>query len=90
MNLKRNLLITLLMLLGFFANGQSRSEHLKQLFDTLYAKHQFNGCVPIADSGRPIFKSAYGYADLDKKTALNLETRFEVTKGFIVFIKPVD
>lgn len=83
--MKKSLLITLLMLLGFFTNGQSRSEQLQQLFDTLYAKHQFNGCVLIADSGHPIFKNAYGYADLDKKTALNLETRFELaslTKQF--------
>lgn len=76
--MKKGPLVTLLMLIAFFTNGQSRSEQLQQLFDTLYLRHQFNGCVLVADAGKPIFQSAYGYADLDKQILLNQDTRFEV------------
>jgi len=76
--MKKSPLVSLLVLIVFFTNGQSRSEQLQQLFDTLYTRHQFNGCVLVADSGKPIFQGAYGYADLDRKILLNLETRFEV------------
>lgn len=83
--MKESPLLILLILAGFFTNGQNRSRQLQQLFDTLYAKHQFNGCVLVADAGTPVFQGAFGYADLDKKIPLNLDTRFEiasVTKQF--------
>ncbi|WP_142683060.1 serine hydrolase domain-containing protein [Chitinophaga polysaccharea] len=76
--MKESPLLALLILAAFFTNGQNRSLQLQQLFDTLYAKHQFNGCVLVADAGKSVFQGAFGYADLDKKTLLDLDTRFEI------------
>lgn len=83
--MKENFLLIVLILVVFLTNGQDRSLQLQQLFDTLYTKHQFNGCVLVADADKPVFQGAFGYADLDKKIPLDMDTRFEmasVTKQF--------
>ncbi len=49
---------------------------LDELLTGLYENRQFNGVVLAAESGRIIFKKAYGYANFEKGTLLTTKTPF--------------
>lgn len=51
---------------------------LDSLFTTLAGKGYFNGCVLVAEGGKPIYDTAIGYANFDTKQKLNNETMFEL------------
>ncbi|MBS0028916.1 serine hydrolase domain-containing protein [Chitinophaga sp. 22321] len=82
MNKKR--LQILLFLIGsgiifyFPGKAQDRVTQLNTLFDSLAARQDFNGCILVAENGKPIFEKAVGYADLDKKVPNRISTRFEL------------
>jgi len=46
----------------------------------------FNGVVSVLQNGEPIFKKAYGYADLPNRRPNNTDTIFEVASGSKVFV----
>lgn len=50
----------------------------EQMFLDLVKADAFSGVVMIAKDGRPIFAKAYGLADKNKKTANNLDTKFNL------------
>jgi CubicO group peptidase (beta-lactamase class C family) len=58
--------------------AQNRHNSLKALFDTLYARNNFSGCVLVAENGILFFEQAQGYANYDKGVRLNIDTRFEL------------
>jgi CubicO group peptidase (beta-lactamase class C family) len=58
--------------------AQVKQVQLQQLFDTLYARQNFNGCVLVAENGKPLIKKAYGYADLLEKRILDTNSVFEL------------
>jgi CubicO group peptidase (beta-lactamase class C family) len=58
--------------------AQDKRAQLHALFDTLYARENFNGCVLIAENGQPLIKQAYGYADLQQKRWLDANSVFEL------------
>jgi len=58
--------------------AQQTAKNLAHLFDSLEARDGFNGCVLVAEDGKPIFSRAIGYANLDKKQVLNIRTDFEL------------
>jgi CubicO group peptidase (beta-lactamase class C family) len=58
--------------------AQQMLKNLTHLFDSLQQRDGFNGCVLVAEDGKPIFDKAIGYADLDKKQLLNTQTAFEL------------
>ncbi|WP_159441084.1 serine hydrolase [Pedobacter caeni] len=60
------------------AYAQDKSAKLKALFDTLYLDQNFNGCVLVAEEGKPVFMKAYGYADQEKKRLLDTKSVFEL------------
>ena len=49
---------------------------LKTELEKLAADDQFSGAVLIAKAGQPIFQTAYGYADREKKILNTVETKF--------------
>lgn len=69
---------SVLILLLSCVYGQHPAKQLNQFFDSLYTTGRFNGCVLMADSGKVLFKKAYGFADMEKKIPLTLNTRFEL------------
>jgi hypothetical protein len=54
------------------------AKELERKFDELTAKDQFSGVVMIAKDGQPLWQKAYGMQDREKKTPVNLETRFRL------------
>jgi CubicO group peptidase (beta-lactamase class C family) len=54
------------------------TKDLDQLLTKLTAEDRFSGVVLMAKDGKPFFQKAYGYADRDKKTSNNLDTRFRL------------
>lgn len=59
------------------ASAQTEKK-LDSLFSTLAKQGYLNGCVLIADQGKPIYQKAFGYANFDTKQALTNETMFEL------------
>jgi len=59
-------------------NAQTKAKMLHRLFDSLANAHQYNGSVLVADSGKVIFKGAYGYADFEHRVPVSLQTGFEI------------
>jgi len=57
--------------------AQKRNQ-LDSLFTILAKKGCFNGCVLVAENGKPIYDTAFGYANFEAKQKLNNETMFEL------------
>jgi CubicO group peptidase (beta-lactamase class C family) len=58
---------------------------IDSLFQILSTKRGFNGNVLIAQGGKVLYENAFGYADLEEKTPLNIESTFQlasITKQF--------
>jgi CubicO group peptidase (beta-lactamase class C family) len=58
---------------------------IDSLFQVLSTQRGFNGNVLIAQGGKVIYENAFGYADLEEKTPLNIESTFQlasITKQF--------
>jgi CubicO group peptidase (beta-lactamase class C family) len=70
--------VILLCVAAVASMAQDKKAQLDALFDTLYARENFNGCVLIAENGKPIIKKAYGYADLQEKRMLDTNSVFEL------------
>lgn len=58
--------------------GQSITKNLDSLFNIMSKKGQLNGSVLIAESGKPVYQKAFGYANMETKQPLNNETMFEL------------
>ncbi|MET6999238.1 serine hydrolase domain-containing protein [Chitinophaga defluvii] len=71
-------LCLLCLLTAPLASAQQTAKNLAHLFDSLEARGGFNGCVLVAEEGKPIFSRAIGYANQDKKQLLNIRTDFEL------------
>ena len=48
--------------------------------------NDFNGVVSISQNGVPLFKKAFGYADLPNKRPNKTDTIFEVASGSKAFV----
>lgn len=55
-----------------------KAEWLDGIFENLHKRHGFSGSVVYAEKGRLIFKNAYGYADIRKKTPLLTTSSFQI------------
>lgn len=68
------------LLLALFVSSAyaQKAQKLDSLFTTLYNKGGFNGCVLVAEDGKPIYDKAFGYADFTAKRPLNNNTVFEL------------
>jgi len=53
-------------------------KQLDSLYTTLNQQGSFNGCVLIAEDGKPIYEKAFGYTNFDTKQPLTTQTEFEL------------
>ncbi|MES2371143.1 MAG: serine hydrolase [Bacteroidota bacterium] len=62
-----------------------QTKALDSLFEILDKQGILNGCILVAENGKPIYQKAFGYASFSTKQLLNNQTAFElasVTKQF--------
>ena len=62
--------------------------NIDQFFTNRFKKGLFNGNILFAKNGKIVIKKSYGYADVNKKTPLELTTRFQLasaSKPFTAF-----
>lgn len=59
------------------ANGQT-VQKLDSLYGTLYKQGNFNGCILVAEDGKPVYEKAFGYANFENKQLLTNQTMFEL------------
>lgn len=71
-------LVVIYCLFVFTVKAQNRQRSLNALFDTIYARNNFSGCVLVAENGVPLFEKALGYANYEKRIPLNIQTQFEL------------
>lgn len=57
---------------------QNVSKKLDSVLKRINKRHDFNGSVLVAKSGKLIFANEYGYADFNKKTKLNKNSIFQL------------
>jgi CubicO group peptidase (beta-lactamase class C family) len=79
--------LPILFLSGVFALGfnANKTAQVDQLFSSYNAKDTPGAAVMVIKNGKPIFKRAYGLANLEEKTPVKLATNFRlasVTKQF--------
>jgi CubicO group peptidase (beta-lactamase class C family) len=72
------LIITVLASILSDAAFAQKSNKLDSLFSKLAANGYFNGCVLVAEQGKPIYEKAFGYANFDTKQKLDNQTMFEL------------
>lgn len=51
---------------------------IDSLLTYLYANNKFMGSIAIQEKGEIVFEKAYGYADVETKTAANPKTRYKI------------
>ncbi|WP_461449086.1 serine hydrolase domain-containing protein [Mucilaginibacter sp.] len=83
MDIKLRLLIRcfFIFFLLFFNAGLTFSQSnykLDSLFTTLYKNGDFNGCVMVAENGKPIYEKALGFANFENNKPLDNQTMFEL------------
>jgi CubicO group peptidase (beta-lactamase class C family) len=57
---------------------QKTVQQIEALLQAAQARGQFNGTVLVSDKGQIIYRKALGYADLEKKTPLRIDSVFEL------------
>src|SRR5476651_482692 len=60
------------------AQNTNVEKKLDSLFSTLAGQGYLNGCVLIAEDGKPVYEKAFGYANFDTKQPLTNQTMFEL------------
>jgi CubicO group peptidase (beta-lactamase class C family) len=55
-----------------------KAHKLDSLFNGLHKRIGFNGCVLYAEQGRKVYEGAFGYADYDYRSKLDLESAFQL------------
>lgn len=55
-----------------------KSEWLHDIFENLHQRHGFSGSVLYAEKGRLVYKEAFGYANIGKKTDLTTHSAFQL------------
>ncbi|RPE09221.1 serine hydrolase [Chitinophaga lutea] len=74
----RTLLACSLLMLPILPGFAQTKKKLDSLFETLHRQGVFNGCVLIAEEGRPVYKKAFGYANFETKQLLHEGSVFEL------------
>ncbi|WP_153799133.1 serine hydrolase domain-containing protein [Foetidibacter luteolus] len=65
---QKTLFIFLLLVTSLHLAGQNKKAYIKHYFSTLAKNKQFNGGVIVAEKGKIIYKSGFGFADFSNKT----------------------
>ena len=67
-----------LLIIKVYSGYAQDTKELDSLFETLSRQNALNGCVLIAENGKPIYEKAFGYADFKSKRVLNNQSVFEL------------
>ena len=59
-------------------HADEKAAKLKAAFALRVQNAKFNGCVLVAQRGQVIFSNSYGYSDLKNKTALKINSAFQL------------
>ncbi len=76
----KTIIVSVIFLIGLVFNvlSQDIRGNLDSLFNTLYHKHDLNGCVLVAEKGKVIHKKAFGFSDYNKQKELTTNSMFEL------------
>jgi len=74
----KKILIILLIYISNTALGQNEFNTLDSTLTRICLNSEFNGIILIGNQDSIIFSKAYGYADLEKKTKIDLNTQFYI------------
>ncbi len=55
-----------------------KSEWLHDIFENLHKRNGFSGSVLYVEKGRAVYKEAFGYADIGKKTLLSTHSAYQL------------
>lgn len=67
----------LFLLICVTASAQ-KNKILDSVFQDLHRQGAFNGCIIVAEDGKPIYEKAFGYANFETKQTLNNQSIFEL------------
>jgi CubicO group peptidase (beta-lactamase class C family) len=73
----RGVIACLLLVITNYGYTQN-TKQLDSLFEGLNRQSALNGCILIAENGKPIYEKAFGYADFNLKRLLNNQSVFEL------------
>lgn len=76
MRIHHVLLITAALLSPAVPAKDQLAADIKAEAERRVARDEFSGAVLLAQAGKPIYQSAFGYADRERKTPNSLDTRF--------------
>lgn len=72
------MIVGLMLSLSMHMGYAQQTKMLDSLFETLNKQGVLNGCILIAEEGKPIYQKAFGYANFATKQLLNNQTVFEL------------
>lgn len=76
--MKKWIAVFISLLLYFPVQSQTKVEKIDDLLQRYYDYNLFNGTVLIADSGEVIYENAFGYANLEWKVPMTVDTKFRI------------
>ncbi len=86
---KMHALLTILLLLTLATRAQSTVEKIDELMQAYYNTGKYTGVVLVADSGKVIYRKAFGYANYGDSIPNTLEGKFRIssmTKQFTAML----
>jgi len=66
-------------------NIKAKEEYLKDYFTSLNRSGVFNGNILVAENGRILYSGSFGFANKQKRTELNLNSRFQLASVTKIF-----
>jgi CubicO group peptidase (beta-lactamase class C family) len=71
-------IISFLLILSIQMGYTQQTKELDSLFETLHKEGVLNGCILVAEEGKPVYQKTFGYANFETKQLLNNQTVFEL------------
>jgi CubicO group peptidase (beta-lactamase class C family) len=59
-------------------NADDKAKKLAAFFSKKVETEKFNGCILVAQQGLPIYKASFGYANIEKKIPLDINSEFQL------------
>jgi CubicO group peptidase (beta-lactamase class C family) len=59
-------------------NADDKAKKLAVFFAKKVKTEKFNGCILVAQQGLPIYKASFGYANIEKKIPLGINSEFQL------------
>jgi len=87
-NMKRLIILCLLLLIAAGGNAQNERARVDSLMSSMYQSGSPGAAIAVIKDGTVVFKKGYGLADLDSKAAITPSTNFNIcslTKQFTAY-----